>query len=265
MQIALLEAWPALLEGRPAAAKAGIDAFVALRGSEGRSPRARAQLAPMRSLLQLALGSPDAAEAVLRRDAARGPARELAAARRELALGRHGAALHLLRSAEEAPMSAREEVEHTTLEAASLLRFSEGVRARGVVDELGALAERTGVRLPLVLLPHADLERLRAALSAAGHAGLVAALPTRGVLADPDTEGVLTERERIVLRALVEHASPAAIATELVVSVNTVKSQLRSIYRKLGVSRRDDAIAVALDRHLLAGPGVEEQEGSLAR
>jgi LuxR family maltose regulon positive regulatory protein len=36
------------------------------------------------------------------------------------------------------------------------------------------------------------------------------------------------------------------------VSVNTVKTQLRSIYRKLGVANRDEAIAVALDRHLLA-------------
>jgi LuxR family maltose regulon positive regulatory protein len=72
------------------------------------------------------------------------------------------------------------------------------------------------------------------------------------VLPDTSPDTVLTERELIVLGALMRTGSPARIASDLVVSVNTVKTQLRSIYRKLEVSSRDQAIAVALDRHLLA-------------
>jgi LuxR family maltose regulon positive regulatory protein len=88
------------------------------------------------------------------------------------------------------------------------------------------------------------------ALSAAGYGD---SLPSGGLapLLPEVAEEVLTRRETAVLGALLEHPSHAAIAAQLNVSVNTVKSQLRSIYRKLGVSTRDEAIAVALDRHLV--------------
>ncbi|MCI2956475.1 helix-turn-helix transcriptional regulator [Agromyces atrinae] len=58
--------------------------------------------------------------------------------------------------------------------------------------------------------------------------------------ASPDT---LSKRERVVLARLVESTSIDEIARALVVSPNTVKSQLRSIYRKLGVNSRDGALA----------------------
>jgi len=64
----------------------------------------------------------------------------------------------------------------------------------------------------------------------------------------------LTRRERIVLAALAQHRSAADIAGMLVVSPNTVKSQLRSIYRKLGVSSRRAALAVAQELGLLDPP-----------
>ncbi|MCP3819263.1 LuxR C-terminal-related transcriptional regulator [Streptomyces sp. A3M-1-3] len=45
--------------------------------------------------------------------------------------------------------------------------------------------------------------------------------------------------------------STEEIAAELYVSVNTVKTHLRSIYRKLSVSRRSDAVRRAREFHLL--------------
>lgn len=45
--------------------------------------------------------------------------------------------------------------------------------------------------------------------------------------------------------------STEEIAAELYVSVNTVKTHLRSIYRKLAVSRRSDAVRRARQFHLL--------------
>jgi len=55
----------------------------------------------------------------------------------------------------------------------------------------------------------------------------------------------LSSQELRVLRLLVAGMSNPDIARELVVSVNTVKTQVKSIYRKLGVSSRDEAREVA--------------------
>ncbi len=52
----------------------------------------------------------------------------------------------------------------------------------------------------------------------------------------------LTVREEAVLRFLAGTLSLREIGQEMYVSLNTVKSHTRAIYRKLGVSNRHDAI-----------------------
>ena len=52
----------------------------------------------------------------------------------------------------------------------------------------------------------------------------------------------LTARERLVLHHLETGATLPSIAEQLTVSVNTVKSQVKSIYRKLAASNRDEAL-----------------------
>ncbi|MEQ9210919.1 MAG: LuxR C-terminal-related transcriptional regulator, partial [Pseudomonadales bacterium] len=52
----------------------------------------------------------------------------------------------------------------------------------------------------------------------------------------------LSEREAQVLTLLCEGHSNSELANKLHVSVNTVKSHLKSIYEKLGVSQRGHAI-----------------------
>jgi LuxR family maltose regulon positive regulatory protein len=52
----------------------------------------------------------------------------------------------------------------------------------------------------------------------------------------------LTEREIAVLRLLQDTVSLREIGQELSVSANTVKTHTQAIYRKLGVSTRQDAI-----------------------
>jgi LuxR family maltose regulon positive regulatory protein len=59
--------------------------------------------------------------------------------------------------------------------------------------------------------------------------------------------GPLTERETAVLRLLGGSLSLREIGQELYVSQNTVKTHIRAIYRKLGVSTRHDAIAAGQD------------------
>ena len=55
----------------------------------------------------------------------------------------------------------------------------------------------------------------------------------------------LTERERVILSCLDDDRTLQAIASELFVTRNTVKSQVASVYRKLGVSSRAAAVARA--------------------
>ena len=57
--------------------------------------------------------------------------------------------------------------------------------------------------------------------------------------------GWLTERELVVLRDLPSMMTLGEIATAQGISLNTVKTHVRSIYAKLGVGTRREAIAGA--------------------
>ena len=61
----------------------------------------------------------------------------------------------------------------------------------------------------------------------------------------------LSDREQAILRYLPTTLSNREIASELFVTTNTVKTHLRSIYRKLDVARRRDAVDRARDLRLL--------------
>jgi len=95
----------------------------------------------------------------------------------------------------------------------------------------------------LALIP--DDEGLRARLVEVERAIEAERIPL-GVLATP-----MTPAEMRVLRYLPTHLTFAAIADELFVSRNTVKTQAISIYRKLGVSSRDPAVVAARTLGLL--------------
>ena len=70
--------------------------------------------------------------------------------------------------------------------------------------------------------------------------------PAAPTMADP-----LTEKESQVLFYLRSMLSIAEIAAVLSVSTNTVKTHVRHVYRKLGVSRRRDAVRRARELSLI--------------
>jgi LuxR family maltose regulon positive regulatory protein len=85
---------------------------------------------------------------------------------------------------------------------------------------------------------------------------------TATTTSQPPTQGIgsalaaipyeaLSPQELRVLRLLVAGYTYAEIARELVVSLNTIKTQVSSIYRKLGVSRRAEATALTQRLRLL--------------
>ncbi|GIF02730.1 LuxR C-terminal-related transcriptional regulator [Actinoplanes siamensis] len=67
-----------------------------------------------------------------------------------------------------------------------------------------------------------------------------------GTLVEP-----LTSRERTVLRYLQGTLSHVEIAAVLYISVNTVKTHVKNIYRKLGAGRRKEAVRLARELRLL--------------
>jgi LuxR family transcriptional regulator, maltose regulon positive regulatory protein len=63
----------------------------------------------------------------------------------------------------------------------------------------------------------------------------------------------LTAAELRILPLLATHLSGPEIAAELFLSPHTVKSHQLSLYRKLGVTSRSEAVARSRDLALLAG------------
>jgi LuxR family maltose regulon positive regulatory protein len=116
-----------------------------------------------------------------------------------------------------------------------------------------AAAEASGAWAPLV--HHgpslvAAVDRLAAAdgpqQGAAIHARSLLTTETLPTFVEP-----LTDRERVVLCYLPAMMSNAEIAGAMHVSINTVKTHLKSLYRKLGVERRRDAVQRARNLELL--------------
>jgi LuxR family maltose regulon positive regulatory protein len=136
-------------------------------------------------------------------------------------------------------------------------------------DDQGALdlLERTlsdaqpqGYRQPLLTVgaPLRELlkRRVRAGTAQRALAGdLIGALEQQQGLAGGDYQGQLldplSDREEAVLRYLPTLMSKAEIASELFVSVNTVKTHTKNIYRKLGVGSRSEALRRAKSLNLV--------------
>jgi len=121
-------------------------------------------------------------------------------------------------------------------------------------DVLGALkAGASGY-----LTKTASLEELEAAVKNVCSGGSylqpkIASLVV-GALQNPperDRADDLTPRAKELLRCLVDGLSNKAIAEKLIVSVSTVKTQLRSLFLKFGVSSRTELVVAALNGKVL--------------
>jgi LuxR family maltose regulon positive regulatory protein len=123
-----------------------------------------------------------------------------------------------------------------TLREALLLAHLEGF-LRIFVDEGAALADLLRTAAP-VLRQDIPPTFLRALLMACASSQVAPEADTKAAtpLAEP-----LSPQEQRVLFLIAEGRTNPEIAEILVVSVNTVKTQIQSIFRKLGVSNRREA------------------------
>lgn len=74
--------------------------------------------------------------------------------------------------------------------------------------------------------------------------------PTLGVDGDPDTHGAteLSSRELDMITLIVEGYTNVEIAQSMYLSINTVKTYIRSAYKKIGIERRSDAVRWGIEQ-----------------
>ncbi|WP_338020960.1 helix-turn-helix transcriptional regulator [Rhodococcus sp. YH1] len=138
----------------------------------------------------------------------------------------------------------RESMELAVLGAVAAAAGGDRCQAQRHLGRAIALSRQRGMLRPFTLLPAPMLQELATLgmdlpLDAHQAAAQFVVFPVYQPIVR------LTPRERAVLDAVLVGGTASSIAAAEFVSINTVKSQLRSLYRKLGVHSRKDAIAAA--------------------
>lgn len=182
-----------------------------------------------------------------------------------LAAGNLRAARQSLARAEEAATDKTpERIRLDALLADALVSFRSGdqIRGRQSLERALQLGEPQRFRLPFAmerswirptLARHPDIAAAHRDLLEPGLVppGRIAARP--GTISQPAPMIVeqLTDREREVLRRVADMDSTVEIAAELYISVNTVKTHLKSIFRKLAAADRRQAVRRARQLRLI--------------
>jgi LuxR family maltose regulon positive regulatory protein len=223
-------------------------------------PRVEAWLVAAEADLRTAHGDTGTARELLP-DPAADDAMAVALARAHLRDGDPGAAARALPAWQRADSTcaAGVRVEAGLLDALAARRAGDRHRAARALELALDLAEPEGNRRAFVQAG-ADARALLAEHLEAGTAHwpliteLIAA-SDRGHPAIPEapraTSDALTERELTVLRYLQSMLSNVEIAREMSLSVNTVKTHVRNIYRKLDATRRREAVRRGRELRLL--------------
>lgn len=144
--------------------------------------------------------------------------------------------------------SVRSSAELWAVTAAALVHLEQSDRARDAFSTALRLVQQHRLYTVLTRLDDAELAALSDGASGLSVPEPLAALRERANrLSFPRrTQAALTPREGVVLRHLVEGHSIDRIAVLEHVSRNTIKTQMRSLFRKIEVSSRDEAVRLGL-------------------
>jgi LuxR family transcriptional regulator, maltose regulon positive regulatory protein len=138
------------------------------------------------------------------------------------------------------------------IDAEAALQADDDLAAgRAALERALAIAEPIGVARPFALAGPCTQELLSSRFAGNGTGPFATKVKAARAAVVADAAALLSERELAVLALLPSLLNAREIAAEFTVSVNTVKSHIRSIYAKLGVSSRRDAVLQAHDRGLL--------------
>ncbi|WP_113902898.1 MULTISPECIES: LuxR C-terminal-related transcriptional regulator [Brevibacterium] len=217
-------------------------------------------LSASRAAALVGLGQLFRAEQLLAELPARVGAKYVLTARSCVVAGRFDDALAVIRSHfYDDFLSTRERAELTGLRAVAHLRSGEEDEAAAAFREAIELSNWVGSLLPIALLPAPDRNTLldltpdvwgpvlqefaRDRMPTADLRDLLGGVAT-ALVPSVDSPN-LTERERTLLALLGRSRSVSQIAAELHLVEGTVKNNLSALYRKLGASGRESALARA--------------------
>ncbi|QBJ98422.1 LuxR family transcriptional regulator [Rhodococcus sp. ABRD24] len=140
----------------------------------------------------------------------------------------------------------RAHTECLLIQAVAHLELGDQQRAAEAWSMACSIADQTGLLRPFTTIATPDIEKLESTAITTSSA-LAEFVKSAGSQSFPKSVHIvaLTGRERRVLSLLALGMSSTGMADRLHVSTNTVKSQLRSLYKKLDAHSRDEALAKA--------------------
>lgn len=175
---------------------------------------------------------------------------QLATARLALYDGRFDAAAKELRMIAVCPALGPAQRAELVLLSGWLELGRSGEIDRDTARQIARVARRGDQRRSLTIMPRQLVEQVKGLLQ--GESALEFEAVTSGLMnLDFQERPSLTSGELRILNALPAQRSTAMMAATFHVSPNTVKSQLQSLYRKLGCSTREEAVRVATRLRLL--------------
>ncbi|WFR72730.1 LuxR C-terminal-related transcriptional regulator [Prescottella defluvii] len=254
----VVELWPFVVHARSRHAIATLDPASGLEAlSKFTTERARVKGEFARSLvdateleIHLALGDGGRAMKLARNMRCDHPWDTVAAARAHLLTGRHHTAINICRRYDWlASPYIRFHLDSLIIEAVALNETGNSNSARHLWTRACDIARRTGCASSLSGVPGDSV----AALAAVTGTSFPLASDRPHYPAEvhfPD----LTDREDAVLNGLAQGMTAGEIADALLLATSTVKSHLRTLYRKLDVHTRREAVDAARDLGFLDDP-----------
>ena len=219
---AILEFRAALKVGHSAATRT-VYSWLAERTLDAAGPASIAELLVMRAWAESAAGRPEHARAVVRP----------------------------VLTGSTPPLLRHTLIDAWLLETSLAAAADERPAVRRALQSALSIAEPIDALRPFAQAGAGIRELLAHQLGSFGTAEAFAHRALAACTSGEDRHTVLSERELTVLELLPSMLSLNEIATDLTVSVNTVKSHVRSIYLKLGVSSRRTAVLSAHESGLL--------------
>ncbi|MDR2500871.1 MAG: LuxR C-terminal-related transcriptional regulator [Treponema sp.] len=163
-------------------------------------------------------------------------------------------------------------IERAVLDAVCRSQTGDQAGAFLALGEAYELAEPNGLWMPFIELgrdmralagaalkeegttiPRPRLEKIQRSAASYGKKYFAAVEQFRGPEKEAEDGSALSPRELEVLAGLAQGFTREEIAADSDISVNTVKSVIRSVYNKLGALNRADAMRIAASRGLLKG------------
>lgn len=251
VELAMLRSRMLVARGDPRAALSALDGMTRqpLVSAEP-SPWVSDRIAMATAAAHLADGDPKAAVKVFEEQPLHSPESRAAEARARVAAGDGERALRILDALPESRDQGPAVDVWLLLTRAQVVEATgDSPAAEGLVLRALAAARPHQLRRPFLEAGPWLGRLLRRPALAREHTWLTGALAPRR--AEPPRPEPLSAREQDVLERLAQLMSTEEIAADLHLSVNTVKTHLKSIYRKLAATRRGEAVRRARDLGLL--------------